>query len=146
MTQRGDAFSGNAVEHRGRWLPYKEIADACAPQIGPLMIRYFLFRSRWVSIYIHHFLRSDNERHLHDHPWRFITVLLSGGYHENTPAGRFWRRRFSVLYRPAEWQHWVEVTRPVWTLVIRGPRRREWGFHTEKGLIDWKTYGQEWCE
>jgi hypothetical protein len=128
------------------WLPQREIIDACNPSIGPLMVRYFLLRSRWLGLYIHHFRRSDNDRHFHDHPWGFLTFLLSSGYFEHTPAGVFWRRRFSVLYRPAEWLHWVEVPRPVWTLVVRLPRRRVWGFITPAGWVDHKTYGSEWCE
>jgi hypothetical protein len=52
----------------------------------------------------------------------------------------------SVLYRPAEWQHWVEIIDPVWTLVFRFRRRREWGFVTERGWVDWMTYGKELCD
>lgn len=142
---RGQKFSGHAPE-QGSWPRFKEISDACAPEIGPLMIRYFILRLPFVAIYVHKFMRSDNDRHFHDHPWSFVTILLNRGYNEHTPRGTFWRRRFSVLYRPATWQHWVEINRPVWTLVIRFRRVREWGFITEKGWIDWKTYGQEWCE
>lgn len=146
MNQRGEFFSGRAPERGARYPRFKEIADACAPELGPLMIRYFLARLPFVAVYLHHFLRSDNDRHFHDHPWPFITILLSAGYHEHTPRGTFWRRRFSVLYRPATWLHWVEIRRPVWTLVIRFRRVREWGFITERGWIDWQTYGKEWCE
>lgn len=126
--------------------PHLVIEDKCHPEIGPLMIRYYLLRTRWVGVFLHHFLRSDRDRHCHDHPWAFITLLLSGGYFEHTPAGTFWRRRFSVLFRPAVWQHWVEVRRPVWTLVVRFRRVRMWGFWTEEGFVDWQTYDREWCE
>jgi hypothetical protein len=124
----------------------KVIGDPCHPEIGPLMVRYVMVHTHWLGVYLHHFLRSDNDRHFHDHPWSFVTILLSGGYLEHTPEGTFWRRRFSVLWRPAEWQHWVEVKRPVWTLMLRFPRRREWGFITDRGWVDWQTYDREWCE
>jgi hypothetical protein len=143
--QRGERWSGRA-NWLGRWPRAKVIADACAPELGPLMVRYFLIRTPWFNLYLHRFLRSDNDRHFHDHPWDFVTVLLSGGYWENTPGGRFWRRRFSILRRPAEWQHWVEIVEPVWTLIAVSRKRREWGFHTERGWLDWKTYGSEMCE
>jgi hypothetical protein len=87
----------------------KAIFDVCAPEKGPLLIRYQLLRTPWFNIYLHHFLRSDNDRHFHDHPWHFLTILLAGGYIEHTPCGTFRRRRFSVLVRPAWWQHWVEI-------------------------------------
>lgn len=122
------------------------ITDPCAPHLGPLLTRWFLIRTKYFGLFLHKFHRSDNDRHFHDHPWTFITFLLSRGYYENTPTGRHWRRRFSILYRPAEWKHWVEIKEPVWTLVVRLQRRRQWGFWTEKGWIDWITYDKEWCE
>jgi hypothetical protein len=59
---------------------------------------------------------------------------------------RTWRRRFSVLYRPAEWQHRLELVRPCWTLVLRWRYRREWGFITPGGWLHWLVYGKEWCD
>ena len=131
------------------------ITDPCYPEGGPLLTRYYLFDSPFVALYLHHFHRSDNDRHVHDHPWSFLTFLFSGGYWEHvpkfaeTPEGeqvRLYRRRFSLLWRPAEWRHWVEIERPVWTLVLRFRRRRMWGFWTERGWLDWKTYDRDYCE
>ena len=131
------------------------IADPCYPEGGPLFTRYYLFDCPFFALYVHHFHRSDHDRHVHDHPWSFVTLLLSAGYWEHLPKFaelpdgeqvRAWRRRFSVLWRPAEWRHWVEIERPVWTLVLRLRRRRAWGFWTERGWVDWQTYGKEWCD
>lgn len=110
-------------------LPYRIIRPDCPEgKVGsPLMTRYFLFRRESVALFLHHFHRSDLDE-LHDHPWTFVTFLLSHGYWEHTPQGRFWRRRFSVLYRPAEYQHFIEIERPTWTIVLRFRKRREWGF------------------
>ena len=136
----------------GHLIPRRVITEPCYPEGGPLFTRFYLFQCPFFALYVHHFHRSDNDRHVHDHPWSFVTWLLSSGYWEHVPelpmfpAGtqvRFWRRRFSVLWRPAEWQHWVEIERPVWTLVLRLRKRREWGFWTHLGWIDWKTYGRE---
>jgi hypothetical protein len=141
--------------HPLAFLPHKVIADSCAPELGPLMVRYFLIRTPVFAVYIHNFLRSDNDRHFHDHPWAFATFLLTSGYAEHVPlidgepmGGECieWRRRFSLLFRPAEWKHWVEVPKPLWTLIFRLRRRREWGFWTEKGWVNWRTYGLDWCE
>lgn len=139
----------------GHLIPRRVITDPCYPDGGPLFTRYFLLRCPFFGLYVHHFHRSDNDRHVHDHPWSFVTWLLSRGYWEHLPKFaeqpdgpqvRVWRPRFSVLWRPAEWQHWVEIERPVWTLVLRLRKRREWGFWTTKGWIDWQTYGREWCD
>ena len=127
--------------------PNRKIGDDCYPELGPLMIRYFLFRTPWFGMYLHKFLRSDNDRHVHDYPWSFVTLILSRGYWEHLPdRTEKWRGRFSIHYRPAEWQHWVEIKKPVWTLVVRFKRRREWGFVTPLGWINHFAYGIEWCE
>lgn len=139
-------------------------------------------------LYLHKFYRGDEDPYLHDHPWPFTSLILTGGYWEETP---FWnslqstswspaqvfeflsptpytrlslvqkhstdpekRRvtfypRFSILRRPAEWQHRVilEGTKPVWTLVKTGVKERSWGFWVNNKLCPWRTYGKgvEWC-
>jgi len=53
------------------------------------MERWWLFKPRsWLPFRtrIHHILRSDNDRHLHDHPSDFWTLILRGGYWEHVPA------------------------------------------------------------
>jgi hypothetical protein len=133
-----------------RWPPRKVIWS-CDASRGPLLTRYFLVHTPLVGIFLHHLHASDEDRALHDHPWSFVTCLLTSGYYEHTPdrdgtIRRTWRRRFSVLYRPAEWQHRLELVRPTWTLMFRWRRRRVWGFFTPGGWVDWVTYGKEWCD
>lgn len=82
-------------------LRFKVIAGDCVEQRGPLMTRWMLYKGKSFNVCIHRFHRSDMDRAFHDHPWHFCAVLLTGGYREHTPQGSFWRRRFSVLLRPA---------------------------------------------
>jgi hypothetical protein len=140
--------------------PRKRVIEPCTKKAqGPLLTRYYLLATPWFSLYLHHLQASDEDRCFHDHPWSFVTFLLSSGYYEHClvpgyDAGEYrrhvqvrrWRRRFSVLYRPAEWQHRLELVRPCWTLVLHFPRRRDWGFWTPTGWMDWRAYGKEWCE
>lgn len=125
--------------------PSRRVITACNG-VGPLLTRYFVFQSIPISIYVHHLHISDEDRALHDHPWKFFTFLVSSGYFEHTPHGRFWRRRFSVLYRPAEWQHRLELVRPTWTIVVRFRRIRDWGFWLPNGWMNWREYGEKFCE
>lgn len=55
------------------------------------MRRYTYGRLGWlpgdkptpVSVYLHHFIRPDEDRELHNHPWRWaLSVTLAGGYTE----------------------------------------------------------------
>jgi hypothetical protein len=109
----------------------------------PLLIRYILFRCRWFGIYLHHLMRSDHDRALHDHPWNFISILLTGEYKEHTAQGVTHHRRGSILIRPAMWLHRFELEHPMWTLVFVGSRLRRWGFMTPLGWCWWRTYNYE---
>ena len=41
-------------------------------------------RNRWFNIYLHKFAHGDDDRALHDHPWRSWSLLLDGRYREHT--------------------------------------------------------------
>lgn len=141
----------------GRW-PRRRVIWSCTASRGKLLTRYFLLHTRALGIYLHRLHISDDDRALHDHPWPFVTFLLSSGYWEWTPPTgcclygdcsvpeRQWRRRFSVLYRPARYRHRLDLARPTWTLVVRFRRIREWGFWTPRGWLHWQAYGKEWCD
>lgn len=135
----------NIGPNEGRFWPRKRVIGSCnSPK--PLLVRYFLLHTKPISVFLHHLMQSDEDRALHDHPWSFITILLSGGYWEHTQTERLWRRRFSILYRPAEWQHRLELPKPVWTLVIKFRSRREWGFiMPQTGWQKWNEYLTAWC-
>lgn len=132
--------------------PTRRVIWSCQADRGPLLTRYYLVDSERFAVYLHHLHVSDDDRHLHDHPWDFLSVLLSSGYYEHTESVqrlgsvKAWRRRFSVLYRPAEWRHRLDLVRPTWTLVFRFRRRREWGFVTPRGWQPWQEYGSQYCD
>lgn len=41
-------------------------------------------RNPWFNIYLHHFLRGDDDRANHDHPWWSCSLLLTNMYREHT--------------------------------------------------------------
>jgi hypothetical protein len=45
-------------------------------------------RNRLFNIYLHHFLKSDYDRALHDHPWASLSIILKGEYTEHTPKAK----------------------------------------------------------
>jgi hypothetical protein len=90
---------------------------------------------RWVlnlglfALRVHHFVRSDDKRHFHDHGWWFLTFVLKGSYVDVSPDGRDQLSRGSIRFRKATHKHYVEVPQGgVWTFLITGPSRRNWGF------------------
>lgn len=117
----------------------------------PLMIRWILFRCEAWGIFVHKFVKSDDARNLHDHPWPFVAWIIKGGYveiHDHTTDGKIVHvDRFagSILVRPAEWRHRVVLGlgKPSWSLVLVGRRSRQWGFFTEKGWCHWRRYNDQ---
>lgn len=119
------------------------------------MTRYDIFRNRFgwgPKLYLHHFHRGDYDEALHDHPWSFWSLILSVGYWEVTPGPdglqRKWYGSFSLLRRPAEWKHRVEVspgTKP-WTLVWCGQKVRSWSFWCGNVEIPWRQFEQNYAD
>ncbi len=99
-------------------------------KLGDLKCPYlhrWVLDCRWFSIRLHHWLRGDDPRALHDHPWNFIVVVLKGSYWDVTANGRQLMSPGTVQYRNALHKHTVD-TKGCWTLVLTGPVIRPWGF------------------
>jgi hypothetical protein len=152
---------------------------------GPYLLRWYITpwrawyrhvpeqqRTRWQrlavacsrllpNLYLHCFLRDDDDRALHDHPSWAASLILDGAYIEHTiDAGGIHRRtrhatgslrclrtrhthRIELLPNtpnPANaLETWPRL--PCWTLFLFGPTVREWGFHCpERGWVHWKEF------
>lgn len=105
--------------------------------IGRDYMRRWVLFTPWGALRIHHILRSDADRHFHDHPMDFVSIILRGGYIEHRPGSA--PRRCgpgSVIKRQAEDLHRLQLLgKSAWTFVLAGPARRKWGFATEDGWI-----------
>lgn len=115
----------------------------------PYLRRWWVIpRNRFLNVYLHEFLRSDDDRALHDHPWANCSVLLRGSYVEHTIAagGIEHRQQLRAGAIRMRWTgrlaHRVELTDgPCWTLFITGPRYRAWGFHCpQQGWVHWEKF------
>lgn len=123
--------------------------------------------NRWVyavvrllpNLYLHEFLRDDDDRALHDHPSWGASFILAGGYIEHTiEAGGIHRRteyaQGSFRFMPVRHTHRIELKKPFsarmgytakrnrcWTLFVFGPRVRQWGFHCpHRGWVHWREF------
>lgn len=125
------------------------IADRRAPDfvIGgserPYLRRWWVIpRNPIFNIYLHQFLRDDDDRALHDHPWFNLSILLRGQYREHTRTGAVVRRAGGFKLRSPWAAHRIELIdgEPCWTLFITGPRQRQWGFWCPQGWRHWKLF------
>lgn len=113
---------------------------------NPYMLRWWVIpRNRWFNIYLHKFLRSDDDRALHDHPWINVSYLLEGTYVEHSilaggvqTAVRY--KKGDLKFRRATTAHRIEIDQPTWSLFVTGPVVRVWGFHCPKGWRPWDVF------
>jgi len=110
---------------------------------GPYLERYYLGKVLGITFYLHRFVSSDSERHVHNHPWGWAaTVILCGSYLEERVIDLCPSASESgclTEYRTRRWFGRVngntfhqihEAERNTWTLFFHGPRvpGKGWGF------------------
>jgi hypothetical protein len=126
--------------------------------------RWGIGHKRLGGIWLHRITAPDPGVDLHDHPFTFWSLILRGGYNEERvptwDAIRFaqraaklpkihLRRGFLKFRHPwtlqkmgmDECHRITHIYAPVtWTLVLRGPTRKGWGFFTPTGYVDHRLY------
>lgn len=128
---------------------------------NPYLRRWFVIpRNRLANIYLHQFLRDDDDRALHDHPWPNLSIVLRGMYQEVAFARRprqgeplpptviRQRRAGQWVGRHARTAHRVVLPRdaagrpqPCWSLFLTGPNWRSWGFWCPAGRwVHWRKF------
>jgi len=127
--------------------------------IGTQYLRrwHLVARNNRLNVYLHEFTGSDDDRALHDHPYRSMSIILRGRYWEHLPAypatpgdGHthvYIRTTGDITTRAADAAHRIAIpprhatpANPVITLFITGPRHREWGFWCPKGWRHWRKF------
>jgi len=107
------------------------------------------YMSRWhlrrkagrYNLYLHRYVGSDDDRALHDHPWKSIGIVLWGKLYEITENGerRLWP--WVPKYRDALYAHRLSLkSKKAYTLFFTFPKEREWGFHCPKGWVHWRDF------
>ena len=108
--------------------PFVRWGQYLGPPARPFMKRWAIYFN-FFSIRLHHWLDSDVDRNLHDHPWWFVTLVLRGEYTEllqNGSSKLMKRGRFG--FRKATHRHRVTISDSCWSVVVTGPIKRKWGF------------------
>jgi hypothetical protein len=112
------------------------------------LARLRIVQTPWFGVYLHHIHQPDSDRDPHDHPWTFLSVILRGSYVEQVwpLAGHAGytlahHRRFSAHRMGRASAHKIMSVSPsLVTLIVTGPRRREWGFWQGSEFVPWQTY------
>ncbi len=116
------------------------------------MRRWLIGSTKTWGLRVHCIERSDADRELHDHPFWFVSFILSGGYYEHTLDGRkTWYGPGSLVFRSADTLHRIELGNrdcsvakhpevPAWTFVLRGRYARRWGFLAGGAWTTWQKF------
>ena len=103
--------------------------------------RFHLVETKSYRVSVHHWLGSDDQRAMHDHPWSSVTTVLAGHLTEHTPDGPLDLTPGTTITRTADEAHAIElVSDEAWTLFTTGPIVRRWGFHTPDGWVHWSDW------
>lgn len=131
-----------------------------------LISRLRVVETPWFAVYVHALRNPDDSRCLHDHPWAFRSLVVSGSYTETwaealDPAVRYAASNGEVSgegLRTRTWWPWslhrigqgeyhaITGLRPgrrraaVWTVMFVGRRRTDWGFATAEGHVSHLEY------
>ena len=134
------------MSHKGRRRWGFNQRFVIGKQNNPMLERWRLTQTPLFGIYVHFIHREDLDRVPHDHPWRFWSLVLRGGYteelHERPGSGSArlvsWHR-WSVHHFPMHHAHRIIGVAPrTVTLVVVGRKRRVWGFYDRDRWIDYR--------
>lgn len=119
------------------------------PDGSPYLTRVYLSpKGEWYrstlglpGVFLHFFHRSDHERELHNHPWRWAwSLILQGGYLEERADD--WPRCYfpgdtnTITERTFHRVSLLNEKAGSWTLFVAGPRHgRSWGFLQPDGAV-----------
>lgn len=104
------------------------------------------YMHRWVidfkyfAIRLHSWHDSDDLEYPHDHDWWFLSLVLYGSYINVIDGHGILRSAGSLEYFPATFKHCVAVPKKAITLLITGPKIRDFGFWVEGKFIKAKRY------
>lgn len=145
----GEKIMGGKPGSQMRWA-FLEGFDIGA-EGDPYLDRLRIIQTPWFGIYLHHIHRPDKDRDPHDHPWAFASIVLAGAYTERVWPDKHDPGRSVIRHRP-RWSrahlgrqaaHIItSLDGPLWTLVLTGPRRAEWGFWADGEFVPWREYGK----
>lgn len=142
----------------------------------PYMERYWFFNPYYVgqqdqerskypwfpwNIRLHWIRQTDQDKHMHDHPWNARTIILRGGYVEQrlVAALRVYAKTGQMLVNDEDVRTFTRragdtakigygiyhrITHlqagGAWTLFISGPYQGTWGFLVDGVKVQWRKY------
>lgn len=107
--------------------------------------RWEILKTRWFSIYIHGIYAADQDKHLHNHPWDYKSIVLKGSYIEETLTGNNVMRPLKMVTRDGKDYHKIKElkSKSVYTLFIVSPVKRIWGYLVDGSWMNHEEYREK---
>lgn len=124
-----------------RWILFRTVPRVLAKRL-PMWLRRLVDH----RVFLHIMSGPDPDRALHNHPWRAFAVVLWGGYTQHRKGRdsgyrkRVERIRWFNALRWDDYHKIVSVIPGTITLMVGGPREREWSFLVDGKDIVWTEY------
>lgn len=130
---------------------------------GVYLRRWWLFgrvrdeTGEWIArrpfgrcVFLHQFVQSDEDKALHDHPWRWVSFLLHNCYWEHLEEYNqrvVLRQAGELRTSAAATRHRIELVKdrdgneqPVWSLFYMAAWERDWGFWCKGKWVFWRDF------
>ena len=105
--------------------------------------RWLIFKIPFTTLqlFLHQINKADEDKDEHDHPWNFISLIISGGYVETSEHLITRRKPGSICFRKAATSHKItQLFGKTYSLVLVWGDRRPWGYNTEGGWVESQQY------
>lgn len=104
--------------------------------------RWEIIKTPFFSIWLHGIYKKDEDSHLHNHPWDFISIILKGSYIEQTENGFNEMSFGKVNIRSGSKFHKIYKlkTPSIYTLFFATKVKREWGYNLDGKFVNNITY------
>lgn len=124
----------------------------------PYLDRLRIIQTPLFAVFLHRIHKDDLDRDPHDHPWWFVSLVISGSYEEeiwntaDVAADPYCYQvvsvarirvhgRFSVHATSRKIIHRItRIDGLLWTVLVTGRRHRSWNFWPDSGPVDWREY------
>lgn len=125
------------------YLPGRVISNLAG---DAYLARFLIFDTgpQGIRLFLHHFVRGDEDREVHNHPWKWAySLILAGRYTEErlngspldgtgdprTVSFQTYKAGAVNVLKPNTFHRVHLPSGPAWSLILTGPIVQSWGFY-----------------
>ena len=106
-------------------------------------VRWNIFSIGNFSVNIHAIYKADEDKHLHNHPWNFVSIVLKGWYSEKLEGDKTnIRYPRNIVKRKKDAFHKIDSlhSKVIYTLNCMWGKRDDWGYMVNGKFVQHEKY------